>query len=137
MGGGLYSPSEREMARDESVTVKGSPVRSLQKFIDEQLTPEQRETVFTTLPPEFAKRLRAPVLATETIPIWVLNEMATQAARAKGTSLETFARQAGREAANDAVKGIYRFFALTMTPTSLLTKASTMWSTLNNRGTMQ
>jgi len=27
------------MAVDESVTVKGSPVRSLQKFIDAELTP--------------------------------------------------------------------------------------------------
>ena len=26
---------------DESVTVKGSPVRSLQKFIEDELTPEQ------------------------------------------------------------------------------------------------
>jgi uncharacterized protein (TIGR02265 family) len=123
-------------ARDESVTVKGSPVRSLQKFIDAELTPAQREMVYSSLPPQFASRMRGPVLATETIPIWVLNEMAAAAAKAKGEPLEQFARRAGREAANDAVKGIYRFFALTMTPASLLTKASTMWSTLNNRGTM-
>ena len=125
------------MATDESVTVKGSPVRSLQKFLETELTPEQRETVLASLPAPFATRLRGPVLATETIPIAVLNQMAETAARAKGEALDAFARRAGREAANDAVKGIYRFFALTMTPASLLTKASTMWSTLNNRGTMQ
>ena len=124
------------MARDESVTVKGSPVRSLQKFLEAELTPEQREAVFASLPPPFAARMRGPVLATETIPIWLLNQMAEAAAKAKGQPLDDFARRAGREAANDAVKGIYRFFALTMTPASLLTKASTMWSTLNNRGTM-
>ena len=125
------------MATDESVTVKGSPVRSLQKFLETELTPEQRETVFASLPPEHAARMRGPVLATETIPISVLNQMAETAAKVKGAPLDDFARRAGREAANDAVKGIYRFFALTMTPASLLTKASTMWSTLNNRGTMQ
>ena len=125
------------MARDESVTVKGSPVRSLQKFFEAELTPEQREAVLGTLPPELAHRMRAPVLATETIPIWVLNQMTEEAAKLKGEPADVFARRAGREAANDAVKGIYRFFALTMTPTSLLTRASTMWSTLNNRGTMQ
>ncbi len=125
------------MARDESVTVKGSPVRSLQKFIEAELTPPQREAVLATLPPEFARRLRAPVLATETVPIWVLNQMAEEAAREKGEPADAFALRAGREAANDAVKGIYRFFALAMTPTSLLSKAATMWSTLNNRGTMQ
>jgi len=125
------------MARDESITVKGSPVRSLQKFIEAELTSEQREAVLATLPPDFARRLRAPVLATETIPIWVLNQMAEQAAKAKGEPVDAFARRAGREGANDAVKGIYRFFALAMSPGSLLNKASTMWSTLNNRGTMQ
>ena len=125
------------MVRDESVTVKGSPVRSLQKFIDAELTPAQREAVLAALPANFAQRMRAPVLATETIPIWVLNVMAEEAAKAKGEPVDAFARRAGREAANDAVKGIYRFFALAMTPASLLNKASTMWSTLNNRGEMQ
>ena len=51
------------MARDESVTVKGSPVRSLQKFIEAQLTPEQRESVLSALPADYAKRLRGPILA--------------------------------------------------------------------------
>jgi uncharacterized protein (TIGR02265 family) len=125
------------MATDESVTVKGSPVRSLQKFIEAELTPEQREAVFASLPQEYAGRMRGPVLATETIPISVLNRMAEASAKAKNEPVEEFARRAGREAANDAVKGIYRFFAMTMTPASLLTKASTMWSTLNNRGTMK
>jgi uncharacterized protein (TIGR02265 family) len=125
------------MARDDSVTVKGSPVRSLQKFIEAELTPQQRDAVLAALPPEFARRLGAAVLATETIPIWVLNQMTEEAAKAKGEPIDAFARRAGREGANDAVKGIYRFFALAMTPTSLLSKAATMWSTLNNRGTMQ
>lgn len=49
---------------DESVTVKGSPVRSLQKFIEAELTPEQRETAFRNLTPEYAARFSAPILAT-------------------------------------------------------------------------
>src|SRR5687768_6484891 len=44
---------------DESVTVKGSPVRSLQKFVDAELTPEQRDAVLRSLPPEYAKRFSA------------------------------------------------------------------------------
>ena len=125
------------MTTDESVTVKGSPVRSLQKFIDAELSAEQREAVFAALPPEMAQRLRAPVLATETLPIGALNRMAEEAARVKGEPAEEFARRAGREAANDAIKGIYRFFALVMTPASLLGKASTMWSAINSRGTLR
>jgi uncharacterized protein (TIGR02265 family) len=122
---------------DESVTVKGSPVRSLQKFIDAELTPEQRDKVFAALPPEYASRFRAPILATETVPVHMLNRFTEEAAKAKNETLETFARRAGREAAGDAVKGIYRFFALVMTPPALLGKASQMWSSLYNRGDMR
>jgi hypothetical protein len=122
---------------DESVTVKGSPVRSLQKFIDAELTPEQREAVLRSLPPEYAKRFSSPVLATETVPVHMLNRFTQEAAKAKGEAVETFARRAGRMAAGEAVKGIYRFFALVMTPTALLGKASQMWSSLYNRGELR
>lgn len=122
---------------DESVTVKGSPVRSLQKFIDSELTPQQRETVFQNLPPEYATRFRSPVLATETVPVHMLNRFTEEAAKARSEPVETFARRAGREAAGDAIKGIYRFFALVMTPPALLSKAAQMWSSLYNRGELR
>jgi len=122
---------------DESVTVKGSPVRSLQKFIDSELGPAQREAVLGTLPPEYAKRFRAPILATETVPVHMLNRLTEEAAKAKGEPLDQFARRAGREGANDAVKGIYRFFALVLTPPALLSKAGQMWSSLYNRGELR
>lgn len=125
------------MPIDESVTVKGSPVRSLQKFIENDLTAEQRETVFSKLPPEYANRFRAAILATETVPVHMLNRFTEEAANAKGEPLESFARRAGHEAASDAVKGIYRFFALVLTPAALLSKASQMWSSLYNRGTLR
>ena len=122
---------------DDSVTVKGSPVRSLQKFIDSELNPEQREVVFKALPAEYGKRFATPVLATETVPVHMLNRITEEAARAKGETIEAFARRAGREGASDAVKGIYRFFALVMTPPALLSKASQMWSSLYNRGELR
>ena len=122
---------------DESVTVKGSPVRSLQKFIESELTPEQREMVFRALPAEYATRFRAPILATETVPVHMLNRFTEEAAKAKGEPVEAFAKRAGREGASDAVKGIYRFFALVMTPPALLGKAGQMWSSLYNRGELR
>lgn len=121
---------------DESVTVKGSPVRSLQKFIEAELTPEQRETLFRNLPPEYATRFRSPILATETVPVHMLNRFTEEAAKAAAQPLEQFAKRAGRAGAEDAVKGIYRFFAMVMTPAALLGKASQMWSGLYNRGEM-
>jgi uncharacterized protein (TIGR02265 family) len=122
---------------DESVTVKGSPVRSLQKFIDSELTSEQREAVLGALPPEFATRFRAPILATETVPVHMLNRFTEEAAKVTGEPVEQFAKRAGREGAADAVKGIYRFFALVMTPPALLGKAGQMWSSLYNRGELK
>src|SRR5438874_11602378 len=125
------------MAVDDGVTVKGSPVRSLQRFIDAQLSADQREQVFRALPPEFASRFRNPILATETIPVHALNVFTEESAKARSEPVDQFARRAGREAASDAVKGIYRFFALVMTPPALLSKASQMWSSLYNRGELK
>jgi hypothetical protein len=122
---------------DEGVTVKGSPVRSLQKFIEADLTSEQRESLYRNLPPEYATRFRAPILATETLPVHMLNRYTEEAAKARGESLESFGKRAGREGASDAVKGIYRFFALVMTPPAILSKAGAMWSSLYNRGELK
>lgn len=122
---------------DESVVVKGSPVRSFQKFIDGEFTPAQRDEVFRNIPPEYAARLRTTVLPTETIPVWILNRITEDAARVKGEDVEKFARRVGRQGASDAFAGVYRFFALVLTPTALLSKASQMWSTLYNRGQLK
>ena len=67
----------------------------------------------------------------------VLNRFTEEAAKAKGEPVEVFGRRMGQQAASDAVRGIYRFLALVLTPASILSKASTMWSTLNNRGEMR
>src|ERR1700674_634968 len=128
---------QQTMTRDESVTVKGSPVRSLQKFLQVELTPAQHQAMLESLPAEFSSRMRGPILPTETLPVNLINRMTEEAARAKGESIEQFARRAGREAAADAVKGIYRFFALVLTPPALLSRASQMWSSLYNRGEMR
>jgi hypothetical protein len=125
------------MTIDETVKVKGSPVRSLQRFIEAELTPAQREEIFKTLPPDFAARFRSPILATEMIPVYLLNRVTVEAAKIKGEPLDTFARRAGREAAGDAVKGIYRFFAMILTPPALLLRASQMWSSLYSRGELR
>jgi uncharacterized protein (TIGR02265 family) len=125
------------MTTDDIVTVKGTPVRSLQRFIDAELTSEQRDAVLSALPPDFAARMRGPILATETIPVHILNRMTEAAAKAKGEPVDAFARRAGREGASDAVKGIYRFIAMVLTPAALISRASQMWSALYNRGQMR
>ena len=125
------------MTPDGTVTVKGSPVRSLQKFIENDLTPQQRQEALSRLPPEYAQRLKSAILPTETIEVHMLNRFTEEAAKVKGEELEVFARRAGRFAAEEAVKGIYRFFALVLTPAALLSKGSQMWSSLYNRGQLR
>jgi predicted hydrocarbon binding protein len=125
------------MPVDESVTVKGTPVRSLQRFIETELTPEQRDAVFAKLPAEYAERFRGMVLPTETIPVHMLNVWTEEAAKAKGESLESFGQRAGRDAASDAVKGIYPFQAMVLTPTALLSRGGQMWRALYNRGDLR
>jgi len=122
------------MALDQSVMVKGSAVRSLQKFIEDDLSPEERRSALQALPAEVSARFSTPILPGESIPAHLMNLLTVEAARAKGEPLETFARRAGRAVAEEAVKGIYRFFALVLTPPALLSKASQMWSALYNRG---
>jgi hypothetical protein len=122
----------------ETVTVKGSPVKSLLKFLDSELTPEQREAVYLKLPPEQGQRFRrGNFLVTETLPVSILNQLTEEAAKAKGEPVDQFARRAGRFAAGEAMSGVYRLFALVLTPTALLSKASKIWGSLYNRGDLK
>ncbi|HEY6843365.1 MAG TPA: hypothetical protein VI391_04300, partial [Thermoanaerobaculia bacterium] len=122
---------------DDTLTVKGSPVRSLQKFIEKELTLQQREELLRSIPADFAQRLRGPILPTETIPVHLLNQVTEVAARLKGEAVDRFAQRAGHSAAGDAIKGIYRFFVLVMTPASLLSKSSQMWRAVYSRGELR
>lgn len=125
------------MTPDETVTVKGSPVRSLQKFIENNLTAEQREAAYRHLPAEYVAKFKSPILPTETLPVHMLNRITEEAAKAKGEEMEAFAKRAGRAGADEAMKGIYRFFAMVLTPTALLSRASQMWSSIYNRGELR
>ncbi|MCU1246690.1 MAG: hypothetical protein JWN02_2600 [Acidobacteria bacterium] len=124
------------MTLDQGVTVKGSAVRSLNKFIESDLSAEQRRRALGALPAEMASRLTA-AQANESIPVHLLNRLTEEAASAKEEPLDAFARRAGRDAAEEAVKGIYRYFALVLTPPALLSKASQMWSAIYDRGQLR
>jgi V4R domain len=123
--------------REDSVTVKGSPIRSLLKFLEAELSAQQRDEVMRTLSPADATRLRT-ILPTETLPVHILNQLTEAAARAKGESVESFAIRAGKSAAADAVRGVWRLFALVLRrPTALLNRASVMWHSLYSQGELQ
>lgn len=129
---------EVDVAAVDTVTVKGAPVKSLLKFLEQELTAEQRESIYAKLPDEFARRFRAGnFLVTETLPVSILNQLTEEGARAKAENVDAFARRAGSFAASEALSGVYRLFALVLTPTALLNKASKIWSSLYNRGELR
>lgn len=119
---------------DQTVTVKGSPIRSLLTFIDNELTEPERDELHARLPREVAARFSGPILATGTIPVFLLNQLTIEAANVKGEPPKQFARRAGRAAASEAFNGVYRVFALVLTPDKLLGKAARIWGSLYNRG---
>jgi hypothetical protein len=122
-------------AIDESIEVKGTPVRAMVAFVDKRLTPQQKERLVRALPPAAAGLLaRRAILPVETVPVTTLNRITEMAARESGIPVDAFAHEAGRAAADEAVHGIWKLAAALVTPTTLLAKGSRLWSTVYSRG---
>ncbi len=111
---------------DADATTKGTILRSLLKFVTNDLSPEQFARAFAALPlPDQQILEQRSILSSQKISEFTLNRLTIEAARAKGESIESFGRRAGRAELADAV-GIYRFLTVVLTPTALLRKASTL-----------
>ena len=119
---------------DSDATTKGTILRSLLKFVEKELSPEQRARAIAALPDADRRVVGQPsILASQKIPEGTLNRLTAAAAAAKGESLDSFGRRAGRAELSDAV-GVYRFLTIVLTPTALLHKASALWSTVHSHG---
>ena len=117
-------------------TTKGTILRSLLKFVEKDLNAEQRSRAYASLPAEDQPFLNASsVLSSQKVPEFLLNRITEAAAREKGEPLDSFGRRAGRAELADAV-GVYRFLTMILTPTALLRKASTLWSTVHSVGAL-
>lgn len=126
------------MQASSEVQVKGTPVRSFLAFIDGELTADQRDAVFSRVPGAYAKRLKdKQVLATEFVPVSVLNQITAEAARVKGEAVESFGRRAGRFAAREAVNTVMRFLVRVLTPEALISKGASVWRTVYDRGELK
>jgi hypothetical protein len=124
------------MSEADQATTKGTILRSLLKFVDGDLTTEQREQALAALPAADREVVtRRSILPSEKISEFTLNRLTVEAAKAKGEPLERFGRRAGAAELKDAV-GVYRFLTIVLTPPALLKKASTMWSTVHSHGSL-
>ena len=118
--------------------VKGTPLKSFLSFIDQELTPEQRERVFAKVPGEAAARLRSKqILATEYVPVSLLNRITEEAANVKGEPTEAFARRAGRYGAREAVNTVMRFLLRVLTPDTLIQKGAAVWKSVYDCGQLE
>jgi len=124
------------MTDQSQATTKGAILRSLLKFLDSDLTPEQRARAIAALPPADQEIVQQrSILASQKISEFTLNRLTAEAAKVKGESLDRFGNRAGRAELRDAI-GIYRFLTMVLTPPALLRKASTMWSTVHSQGVL-
>jgi hypothetical protein len=119
---------------DSEPTTKGTILRSLLKFVGKELSPEERARAMAALPDADRQVVEQPsILATQKVSEFTLNRLTAEAAKAKGEALDAFGRRAGRAELADAV-GVYRFLTIVLTPTALLHKASSLWSTVHSHG---
>lgn len=116
------------------VVVKGTVVKSLMRFIQSELSGDQLEKALEAVPEEFASKVRGSVLPTVTFPVRLVNQLTEASARAKGDPPELFAFRAGRAAASDAVKTVYKLLVVVLTPAALIGKASAMWKSIYSGG---
>src|ERR1700682_6319565 len=114
-------------------TTKGTILRSLLKFVKEDLSPEQLTQAMASLPDADRLIVQKTILASDKISEFMLNRLTACAATAKGEALDAFGRRAGRAEIADAV-GVYRFLTVVLTPAALLHKASSLWSTVHSHG---
>jgi len=124
------------MSPPEQATTKGTILRSLLKFINADLSAAQRECAIAALSDADRETVtRKSILPSEKISEFTLNRLTVSCAKAKGETLDRFGRRAGAAELKDAL-GIYRFLTSVLTPTALLRKASSMWSTVHSHGAL-
>jgi hypothetical protein len=119
-----------------AASIKAQPFKSLLKFLEADLTFEQREAAVAGLPAQYRAYTQKVILASDWLPLEAINLLTEAAARAKGEPLDSFAHRAGRFAADEAVHTIYKWLAFLKTPDYVLSKASRTWTTFYNRGAM-
>jgi len=120
---------------DTVATSKGTILKSLLKFIEDELSSDQRQQVIAKLEPAVAELMQGRVLVSQPVPEAALNRITDAAAEVKGEDLESFGMRAGRAELQDAM-GIYRLVFAVMTPNALIGKASSLWRQVHNTGAM-
>ena len=124
--------------KPEDVLVRGTPILGLCRFLEAELPAEAREALFRGLPEPWSQRfLKASILASDRVPLSVVDLLTAQAARAKGEPVDAFAERAGTFGAKEGIKTVFKAFFRVLSPANALEVAPLMWSRIYDAGRMK
>jgi hypothetical protein len=124
--------------KPEHVLVRGTPILGLCRFLERELSSETREGVFRRLPEPWSQRFQAgSILASDRVPLSVVDLLTTHAAEAKGEPVGSFAERAGTFGAREGIATVFRAFFRVLSPANALEVAPLMWSRIYDAGKMK
>ena len=124
--------------KPDAVLVRGTPILGLCHFLEKELTAEAREGLFRRLPEPFSQRfLKGSILASDRVPLSVVDLLTTLAAEAKGEPVAAFAERAGTFGASEGIATVFRAFFRVLSPANALEVAPLMWSRIYDAGKMK
>ncbi len=124
--------------KPEAVLVRGTPILGLCHFLEKELPVEVREGIYRGLPEPWGPRfLSASLLASDRVPLSVVNLLTRRAAEAKGEPVETFAERAGVAGAKEGISTIFKSFFFVLSVSNALEIAPRLWSRIYDAGKMR
>jgi len=124
--------------KPEDVLVRGTPILGLCRFLEKELSADVRDGIYRRLPEPFSRRFAtASLLASDRVPLPVVNLLTTLAAEARGEPLESFAERAGSYGAKEGISTVFKPFFYVLSMANALEIAPMMWSRIYNAGKMR
>lgn len=124
--------------KPEDVLVRGTPIIGLCRFLEKELTADERDGIYRRLPDPYSLRFAtSSILASDRVPLPVVNLLTTLAAEAKGEPVEPFAERAGTYGAKEGISTVFKPFFYILSVANALEIAPMMWSRIYNAGKMR
>ena len=121
--------------KPEDVLVKGTPILGLCHFLEKELSADARAGVYGQLPEPYSQRfLKASILASDRVPLSVVDLLTTLAAKAEGEPVDSFAERAGTFGAKEGISTVFRPFFYVLSVANALEIAPMMWSRIYSAG---
>jgi hypothetical protein len=124
--------------KPEAVLVKGTPILGLCRFLEKELSADAREGAYRRLPEPWSQRfLKASILASDRVPLSVVDLVTTLGAEAKGEPVDAFAERAGTFGAKEGIATVFKAFFRVLSVSNALEIAPMMWTRIYDAGKMR